>query len=200
MPGDARVDSYISAAPSFAQPILEYLRELIHQSCPQVEEDIKWRQPAFLYRGKMLLSLAAFKAHCNVAFWVGPVNRMIATEQGKFAGSLRGVTELADLPSKPRLLGYLREACKWIDERASNPASSKRNNAPKPEARMPADFAAALKKSKPAAKTFQGFSPSHRREYVEWITGAKREETRRKRIASAIEMLAEGKPRNWKYM
>jgi bacteriocin resistance YdeI/OmpD-like protein len=44
------------------------------------------------------------------------------------------------------------------------------------------------------------FSPSHRREYIEWLTEAKTEATRAKRLATALEWMAEGKPRNWKYM
>jgi uncharacterized protein YdeI (YjbR/CyaY-like superfamily) len=71
---------------------------------------------------------------------------------------------------------------------------------PKPPAVVPDDLAAALKKNKAAQKAFDSFTaPSHRREYVEWITSAKQEETRKRRIAQAVEMLAAGKTRNWKY-
>ena len=116
MTPDPRVDNYIARAPKFAQPILEYLRVLIHKGCPDVTEDIKWSRPAFAYRGKMLLSLAAFKAHCSANFWVGPVNRMMAKDGSEGAsGSLERVTKLSDLPSKQRLLGYIREACRLIE-------------------------------------------------------------------------------------
>ena len=63
----------------------------------------------------------------------------------------------------------------------------------------PPDLAAALKKNAQARATFDGFSPSHKKEYIEWIVEAKRDETRQRRLSQAIEMLAEGKTRNWKY-
>jgi uncharacterized protein YdeI (YjbR/CyaY-like superfamily) len=65
---------------------------------------------------------------------------------------------------------------------------------------VPADLAAALRRNRKARASFEAFSPSHRREYIEWITEAKREETREKRLATTIEWLEEGKPRHWKYL
>jgi len=202
MPTDARVDRYIASAPAFAKPILEHVRDLIHKGCPDVEEDMKWSRPAFVYRGKMLGGMAAFKSHCMVGFWHGPVNKMIVADgfHGKNASVPLGeIATLDDLPPKPRFIAYVREACRLTEERKSNPAPVKRKSAPKPEAKVPPDFAAALKKDKRAAKAFESFSPSHRREYIEWITGAKRDETRQKRIAKAIATLAEAKSLNWKY-
>ena len=70
----------------------------------------------------------------------------------------------------------------------------------KKELVMPEPFMAAIKKNKKALAGFEAFSPSHKREYIEWITDAKGEDTRTRRIAQAVEWMAEGKPRNWKYM
>jgi uncharacterized protein YdeI (YjbR/CyaY-like superfamily) len=64
---------------------------------------------------------------------------------------------------------------------------------------VPQDLKSALARNAKARAAFEGFSPSHRREYVEWIEDAKRDDTRRKRLATAIEWMGEGKPRNWKY-
>jgi uncharacterized protein YdeI (YjbR/CyaY-like superfamily) len=71
----------------------------------------------------------------------------------------------------------------------------------RPPAKVPDDLAAALalKKNAKARRTFEAFSPSHRREYVEWITEARREETRAKRLATTLDWLAAGKPLHWKY-
>lgn len=201
---DSRVDRYIADAPAFAQPILEHLRETIHEGCPEVEEDIKWSRPAFVYRGKMLFGMAAFKSHCGMGFWIGPVNRMIEKDGydgGGYSGSVGRVKQLSDLPPKKQLLGYIREARRLIEEsRIDPPAPRKRASSPRVELEMPEDFVIALKKDKKAGKNFESLSPSHKREYIEWILEAKREETRQKRIATALAWLAEGKPRNWKYM
>lgn len=195
MPTDSRVDKYITAAPEFARPILEHVRDLIHKACPEVEEDIKWSRPSFLYRGKILLSMAAFKAHCRIVFWNADVNQSIARN-----GSLERVTAVSDLPAKRQLIGYIREALRAIEEGSPVTVMGKRNGSPKSEAEVPAEFAAALGRNRKAAKAFDNLSPSHRREYIEWIAEAKREETRQKRIATALEWIAEGKPRHWKYM
>lgn len=201
MPTDKRVDEYIARAPEFAQPILTHLRELVHKGCPEAEEAIKWRMPAFLYRNKILFSMAGFKAHCRFIFWVPE----IATFAGKNGaekdddGTVLGkVSQLSDLPPDKELLDYIREALRLADEGKRKPMRTRTE--PKPELAAPAEFTAALKKNKSAAKTFQSFSPSHRREYIEWIGEAKRTETRDKRIQTALEWLAEGKPRHWKYV
>ena len=72
--------------------------------------------------------------------------------------------------------------------------------APKPPLKTPAAFATALKKNRKAQANFDAFPPSHKREYIEWITDAKQEATRERRIDTAVEWIAEGKQRNWKYM
>jgi uncharacterized protein YdeI (YjbR/CyaY-like superfamily) len=201
MPTDSRLDDYIARSPEFAQPILTHLRKLVHKGCPDIEEAMKWSTPAFLYRNKILFSMAAFKAHCRFIFWRPEIAAM-AGKSGATAdddGAVIGkVTQLSELPPDSELLTYIREARRLTEE--SPRPLMRRKSAPKPQLEVPAEFAAALKKNKAASKTFEGFAPSHRREYIEWISDAKRDETRKKRIDTALEWLAEGKPRNWKYM
>ena len=201
MPTDKRVDDYIARAPEFARPILAHLRELVHQGCPEAEEAIKWSMPAFLYRNKILFSMAGFKAHCRFIFWVPEIAKL-AGKQGAEKdddGAIIGkVSELSDLPPDKELLRYIREARRLADEGKTKPM--RKTTEPRAELAVPIEFQAALKKNKGAAKAFEAFSPSHRREYVEWISDAKRPETRDKRIQTALAWLAEGKPRNWKYM
>lgn len=201
MPSDSRVDDYIARSPEYAQPILKHLRELVHKGCPEAQEAIKWSTPSFLYHNRILFSMAAFKAHCRFIFWrlefaamVGKAGA-IADDDGAVIGK---ISHLSELPPDKELLTYIREARRLSDE--SPRPRMRKKNAPKPELEVPAEFAAALQKNKAAAKTFQGFPPSHRREYIEWISDAKREETRNKRINTALEWLTEGKSRNWKYM
>lgn len=202
MPTDARVDQYVERAPQFAKPILQHVRGLVHKAYPDIGEDIKWSRPAFLHREKILCGMVAFKAHCS--FYIFPSEtRNQMREGGQFralAEKLAKITRMDDLPADKDILQYVKAAVRLIDESLSNPAPRKRATQPKPEASVPEDLARALVKHKKAAQTFEKFSVSHRREYIEWITEAKREETRQKRIATALEWLAEGKPRNWKYM
>ena len=196
---DPRVDAYIAQAAAFAQPILAYLRELIHDACPETEEAIKWGMPAFLYRGKILCGIAAFKQHCALGFWGG--RGLIGNEdkRGDAMGQFGRIASLKDLPSKKVLIGYVKQARQLGDERAAAPPAPRKRKPPKPTPATPDDLASALKKSKKAQATFDAFSPSCKRDYIEWVLEAKREETRAKRIVQAIEWMIEGKQRNGRY-
>lgn len=196
---DPRVDAYINKSAAFAQPVLEHVRELVHKAVPDIEESIKWSMPFFTYKGQMFGNLAAFKAHCSFGLF-GGVMKAWFKEQGidnEGMGSLGKITSLKDLPPNKVLIGYIKQAAVFIDDGAKTMSSPKKAARPAPE--TPPELAAALKKNKTAQKVWNDFGPSCQREYVEWITEAKREETKQKRIAQAIEQIAEGKQRNWKY-
>lgn len=194
---DPRIDAYISKAAPFAQPILKHLRKIVHAGCPDVEETMKWSFPHFDYKG-IMCGMAGFKHHCIFGFWK---HELIFPkgQNGKVDGTFRGrITALTDLPNEKALLGYVRKAAALNDEGVKPPSRAKPKK--KELLRIPNDFAAALKKNAKARKTFEDFSPSNKREYVEWVSEAKREETRQERLMTSIKWLAEGKPRNWKYM
>ena len=202
---DARVDAYIAKSQPFAQPILEHLRDVILGAVPGVEETIKWSMPFYVYKGILLANMAAFKQHCSFGIWkenVKPLMKEGVEERGSGMGSFGKLTSIKDMPSKAELKKILKSAARKIDtgERTKSwerPATAKK---PAPSAdELPPAFAAALKKSKPAATHFQAMSPSCQREYCQWIAEAKRDETRDKRVAQAIEWIAEGKKRHWKY-
>lgn len=193
---DKRVDAYIAKSADFAKPILEYIRAVVHEACPEVEETIKWGFPNYQYKG-MLCSMAAFKEHCTFGFWKGSLVVDAADRRSDDAmGQLGRITKLSDLPPRKKLVAYVKKA------RELNDAGVKvvRKTKPKPALAPPADLLAALRKNKKAQAAFEGFPPSHKREYVEWIIDAKTDETRQRRLAQAVEWIAEGKPRNWKYM
>lgn len=194
---DPRIDVYIANAAPFARPILERLREAVHAACPECEETLKWRSPTFLYRGAILCGMAAFKEHAMFGFWKGA---LIDTGGAKEAamGQFGRLTSVDDLPGKRELARYIRQAMALEDAGVKTPRT--KTGKPNPPAEPPAHLLRALARNKRARTTFEGLSPSHRREYVEWIIEAKREETRRRRLAQAVEWLAEGKPRNWKYV
>lgn len=191
---DPRVDDYIANAAPFAQPILVKLRAIVHEACPDVEETIKWRMPSFQYKG-MLCGMAAFKQHCSFGFWKH--KEVLGTDRPAEAmGSFGSLKALSDLPPKKELVAHIKKAMALNDAPVKAPRAAKPKKAP---LETPADLAAALKRNKAARITFEKFPPSHRREYIEWIVEAKREETRAKRLATTLEWLAEGKSRNWKY-
>jgi len=194
---DPRVDAYIDKAAGFAKPILKRLRSAVHSACPEVEEDMKWSFPHFMYKG-MLCSMASFKEHAAFGFWKGSLVVGDASKNAEAMGHLGRLTSLADLPPKSVLAGYIKKAAALNDNGVRVARKTKRA-APKP-VRVPPDLAAALNKSATAHKTFSAFSPSHKREYIEWITEAKTAPTRERRIKQTIEWLIEGKARNWKYM
>ena len=196
MSTDPRIDAYITKAAPFAQPILRRLRMLVRTACPEAEEAIKWGHPSFVYRGKILCGMAAFKAHATFGFWHQGMTKLLEKKYGltmEAMGLLGRITSPADLPDDKTLLRLIKTAVKLHDSGAPARAKPK----PKPALPVPADLAAALKRSQRATTAWAGFSPSARREYSEWVTEAKRPETREKRLLTAIEWIADGKKRNW---
>jgi uncharacterized protein YdeI (YjbR/CyaY-like superfamily) len=200
-----KVDAYIQKAQPFAQPILVHLRKLVHTACPQVEETIKWSRPFFEYKGVILCNMSAFKEHCALGFWgleIGAVLRKAGVVRDGAMGSLGRITSIATLPSEKDLLVWIRQATAFVDNGQYTSPIAARNKVvkpPKPALETPPDLASALRKNKKAWKAFEAFSPSCKREYIEWIIDAKRQETRDQRIKTAVEWIAEGKQRNWKY-
>lgn len=194
MEKDPRIDAYIARAAPFAQPILTHLRNLVHTAVPGTEEAIKWGMPHFLFKGKIMAAMAAFKAHC--AFMVHGDDRGWSEKEGM--GTVGKLASLADLPPDDALAAQLVEAATRIGITGS--AVPKRAKvAAKADIPVPEDFAAALRGNPAAQAVMDGFSPSARRDYLEWITSAKQAATRERRIAQAVEWIAEGKKRHWKY-
>ena len=195
---DQRVDAYIAKSANFAKPILNYLRDLVHEACPDVEEDMKWSRPCFMYKG-MFCGMSAFKEHCAFGFWKSSlIVDKNANSLEEAAGQFGRITKLADLPPKKVMTEYIKLAKKLNDQGVPSPTRVK-PKVPR-ELVVPDDLTKALKRNKAAHTYFAELSPSHKREYIEWITEAKTEATRTRRLETTIEWLAEGKPRNWKYM
>lgn len=194
------VDKYIAKAQPFAKPILEHIREVVHSVSPQITEVMKWSFPHFDYKGT-ICSMASFKEHCAFGFWKAALMKdedKIINPVGKTAmGSLGRITSVKELPAKKILVKYLKEAIQ-INEEGKVVPKAKPATAAKPKA-VPVDLANALSKNKKANAAFNAFSPSCKKEYIVWIEDAKREETRIKRITTAVEWISEGKDLNWKY-
>ncbi len=192
---DPRVDAYIAKSAAFARPILGHLRRLVHAACPTVEETIKWGFPHFMHQG-MLCSMAAFKQHCAFGFWHKNMRvELTGGDSTEAMGQLGRITALADLPKDTVLKRHIKQAVKLNESGIKAPVVRK----PAKPIKVPADVTTALRGNKKARATFESLSPSHRREYLEWVVEAKRAETRTKRLATMLKWLAEGKSRNWKY-
>jgi uncharacterized protein YdeI (YjbR/CyaY-like superfamily) len=194
----AYVDDYVAAAQPFAQPLLTHIRDCVHRHCPDVEEVKKWSFPNFLYRGKMMCSMAAFKQHVSLGFAHGDLVVPDRSKARDAMGSFGRLTMLADVPGDTEMGAMIAKAMALIDAGVGM-QNSKRVGAQKPDPVVPAELAAALNANMKAKAVFDAFASSHRREYCEWIGEAKRDETRMKRVAQTVEWLVEGKKRNWKY-
>jgi uncharacterized protein YdeI (YjbR/CyaY-like superfamily) len=197
------VDAYIAKSAEFAQPVLRLLRDVMHEGAPEVVEEMKWSRPFFVYKGVILGNISAFKAHCSFGLWgkeIGAALRADGMAQGNGMGTFGKITGVKDLPPRKKLVKYIKVAAKAVDDGARTKSWTRpRSQVVKSEVVVPEALTAALKKNKTAAKNFEAMSPSCRKEYCSWIADAKREETRDKRVATAVEWIAEGKSRNWKY-
>lgn len=195
MSNSRRIDAYIARSPDFAKPILRYIRAAVHAGCPGVVEEIKWGMPSFAHHG-ILGGMAAFKAHCTFGFWKGKL--VMAADPGakKAMGQLGRITKVSDLPSRAALVQYVRKAARLNEEGVK---ARPRKHPKRKAIAMQADLRKALAKNARARAFWEKSAPSHRWEYLDWITGAKGVDTRGRRVATTVEWLAEGKQRNWKY-
>ena len=197
---DKKIDTYIEKSMPFAQPILTHLRSIVHKACPQAEEKMKWSFPHFDYKGQMLCSMAAFKQHCSFGFWKASLmedyEHIFSIERNDGMGHLGKITSMKDLPAAKVLTAYIMQAIKLNDEGVKIKA---KKTEPKPAFTVPAYFSKILIKNKAALNNFNAFSSSNKKEYIEWFEEAKTEPTRNRRIETAMEWIAEGKGRNWKY-
>ncbi len=195
---DSRIDLYITKAKPFAQPILNHLRDLVHKGCPDIEETVKWGMPSFDYKGPFC-SMAAFKEHAAFGFWKASLMKdaeKLKDNQQSAMGHAGKIKSLKDLPSDKTLISWIKEAAKLNDDGIKLPPRKKTE---KKDLIIPDYFTKTLSKNKKALQAFEKFPPSHKKEYVQWITEAKTEDTRNRRMETALEWIAEGKGRNWKY-
>jgi uncharacterized protein YdeI (YjbR/CyaY-like superfamily) len=198
---DARIDAYIAKSAEFARPILSHLRKIVHKGCPGVTETVKWGMPFFEYGGEIVCNMAGFKEHCSFGFWKASLLKdpegVLNVKNKNSMGHFDRISSLKDLPADKTMVALVKEAALLNEQGIKKLSPAKK--APKAALPEPAELTTALKKNKKARAAFDAFPPSHRREYIEWITEAKTEATREKRIATTVEWLLEGKSRNWKY-
>src|ERR1700748_2874737 len=197
---DERIDAYIAKSADFAKPILIHIREVVHKASPLINETVKWGMPFFDYKGPVCM-MASFKQHCGFGFWKAsrlndPDGLLQGSDDEAAAGSFGRINKMEDLPSDEALIGFIHQMIALNESGVKEP---KKPSAPKAALPMPADFDKLLRANLAAMEVFEKFSPSHKREYIEWIIDAKTDATREKRLLQAIELIAEGKSKNWKY-
>lgn len=199
---DKRVDAYIGKSQPFAQPILKHIRAVVHKACPNAEETIKWGFPHFEYSGAILCSMAAFRKHCAFGFWKALImkdtEKILHVGEKASMGHFNRISALQDLPSDKIFAAYIKQAAKLNEDGVALPSRA-RSAVPSKPIEVPDDVQKTLKKDKKANEVFNAFPPSHKKEYLQWITEAKTAPTRNKRIETMLEWLKEGKGRNWKY-
>lgn len=200
---DRRIDAYIEKSKDFAKPILKHVRELVHKAVPETEETMKWSMPHFDYLGEMMMGMSAFKEHMAIGFWKGSImndpDKILDVGREQAMGHFGRITSLKDLPSDKIMIKYIKEAARLNKEGIKLPPKKKASAKDKKEMDVPDYFTKALGKNKAAKKVFDEFSYSKKKEYIEWLTEAKTEATRDKRLEQAIEWISEGKTRHWKY-
>ena len=196
---DPRIDAYIRKSPAFAQPILKHIRKVVHAAAPGVQETMKWSTPHFDYKG-VFCGMSAFKEHVGFGFWKAallkdllPGNGATISPESQFGR----ITSIDDLPDEKAFTRIIKAAAKLNDEGVKAPPMRK---GPRPALKAPPDLLQAINKNRKAKATFEGFPPGQRREYIAWVVEAKQAETRHRRIATAVEWMAQGKVRNWKYV
>jgi len=198
---DPRIDAYIGKAADFAQPILKHIREVVHGVSPLITENTKWSMPFFEYKGPICY-MAAFKEHCGFGFWkqgrLDDPKKLITVGEESSAGSFGRIKSISDLPSEDDIRGFILQLMKLNESGVKEPVAKKAPTEKK-ELVTPVDFEDMLAQSPKAKEIFEKFSYSHKKEYLEWIIDAKTDGTRQKRMAQAIEMMEEGKSKNWKY-
>lgn len=200
---EKHIDVYIQKSAAFAQPVLKHFRALVHKTCPDLEEKIKWGFPHFDYKGGPMCSMAAFKGHCAITFWKAALMKngaeLVKSAKTEVAmGHLGKITSLKDLPSDKKLMAYIKEAMR-LNEEGIKLSTKKPSAISKQELEVPKDFFQVLSKTKGALRHFDAFSPGRKKDYLKWIAGAKTETTRHKRMNTAVAWISEGKDLNWRY-
>jgi uncharacterized protein YdeI (YjbR/CyaY-like superfamily) len=194
---DPRIDEYIQKAAPFAQPILKRLRRIVHKGCPEVEETIKWQMPFFEYHGPLCF-MAAFKNHSAFGFWKGERIFGSRDSENEAMGHFGRLESAADLPANGLLIGFVRKGAEL--NRTGIKSAEKKRTTKKRKLVVPADLRAALQRNAKAKRAFENFSHTHKKEYADWISGAKRPQTRERRLKLAVQWIGQGKPQNWKYI
>src|ERR1051325_9942940 len=142
---DKRVDAYIKKAQPFARPILMHIRKLVHETCPEVVETIKWGMPSFDYKGPFV-GMAAFKQHAVFGFWKAKLfddPKGLLSEEDAMGHGGR-LTSVKDLPSDRDMKNFIKQAMKLNEEGIKTPRTKPNT---KPELPVPDYFTKALKKN-----------------------------------------------------
>ncbi len=188
-------DEYIEQHPQWKKE-LTALRNLF-LSYP-LEETIKWGSPVYTMEGKNLLSIGAFKNHYAIWFFQGGLlakntELLVKAQEGK-TQAMRQIKfdEGSDID--------IKEISKYIEETISHHKQGKKISSSVPKEVIIADDIRKKFKEDNRFKTaFLNLSPGKQREYSEYISQAKKEETRLNRMEKITPLIIAGKGLHDKY-
>jgi len=188
------IDEAFSKFTGFQKEYCNHLRKLIHKAMPDVKEDWKWG-PNFNVNG-MVCGVWGFKDHVKLVFFKGSAMKDTYKlfNQGKENEGNRSINfSSADKIDDKKIIEYLKEAAE---------INRKGIKLVKKEIKvvMPAILVKALNKDKASKTYFESLAPSHRRDYADYISQAKQEETQLRRLDKVMEMLTDKRTLNDKYM
>jgi uncharacterized protein YdeI (YjbR/CyaY-like superfamily) len=180
----------MESAPAFSAPMAAQFRDWILSTEPDLSEAIKWNMLCFSGR-KLVCGLSACQKHLGVAFFRGvelpdPAKLLVPADNNTSILSMR-VTAIGQVDV--RAFKVLLRAAADLDADLAAPPPPKIKREPW---RMPDFFAKALKGNRKAASGFAALKPTYQREYLIWVSSAKRDETRAERVKQTLKALAAG--------
>ncbi|MEO9802317.1 MAG: YdeI/OmpD-associated family protein [Reichenbachiella sp.] len=192
-----KIDAYLTTVSSEHRPVLELIRKTVNAVDDRIQEDWKWRAPCFSLEG-LVCWFVAFKSHVGLNFFKGALiedihNAFVESEDEDKGNRMIHFKSIDEVKVKV-IQDYVKQAV-LLNEQGIKIDFPKRKTLETPDYLIEA-----LNKNKKAKDVFESFTDAQRKDYIEWLVEAKREETRNKRMTQAIEWIAEGKTRNWKYM
>ncbi|GAB2541876.1 DUF1801 domain-containing protein [Rufibacter soli] len=186
---EEKIDAFFTNAPAFAKPICEKLRLAIDEADPALKPSWKWGTPVYEKAGaSMVCAISVHKQHVNLTFFQGA---QVPDTYGVFTTGLDGknmrtirFTEVGQVKEE-QIVEYVRAATLVKPDKSGK--STERS-----VIEIPEDLKQALAHAKQLEK-FEQMAYTHRKEYVRWVSEAKRQETRDGRITKTVERITEGK-------
>jgi hypothetical protein len=191
-----RINLYIAELPDWQRKHLVRVRQLIHSTEERIEEAWRGNAPHFDHQGS-LIGMHAFKSCVSIWFHKGASLKdghglFKLTEKDAEREVRKYKIHEGESINEKAFLDLLKQALKVNAAQAGGAET-------KPTSRalvVPSDMEQVLRKDEQAWAQWEGLAASHKREYVEWITDAKQDETRKRRLAKALEMIRDGQAKN----
>jgi uncharacterized protein YdeI (YjbR/CyaY-like superfamily) len=189
------VDTYIMESGSWMNTLLE-LRELM--LIAGFEETVKWGIPVYCLENKNLVGLAYFKSYAGLWFFQGAfLNDKGGVLVSGTEGQTKAQRQLRIYPNEKLKTALIK---RFIKETVTNHKAGVHLVKAKPkETILPEELKTALSQNKIAHKKFALLAPYKKREFADYISQAKRVETKKARLEKILPMIEEGRGLNDKF-